>query len=230
MSAELIVLAPGQDNQPELLELPPQATSDEAKQPAEFTGQRLKIMRPQVYRALCVLLAQGLGVIRIGRLLGVSPNTVLAVRDAEGLTIDKVKEDLARVAHEGATLASEGIRDSLSKIFERQTPLDIKTLKDLAVVFGILVQNGQLLAGQATARLETEVHAPDHDAFNRYIAALPEVTITHLGGEETGTKERVGRGDSDGHGPGGDGPGPGGDGAGPGAGTDDSSVGSTTKP
>ena len=67
----------------------------------------------------------------------------------------------------------------------------MRELKDLAVVYGILVQNGQLLAGQPTARLEVTTVKPDHDSFNEYLASL-----NPLKGEETGAKRGADEGET----------------------------------
>lgn len=168
--------------------LPAPAFFAEMEAKGEFTGERLFLQRPDTYKALVVLLGQGLGVIRIGKLLGVSPNTVMAVRKREGATIEHVKEHLAEVAHAGATLASESLLLALNEIAQRAHLLGVKDLKDLAVTYGILVQNGQLLAGQPTARVEiTDLRKPEHDDFNRYIQGL--ANATDLTAEKSAQKE-----------------------------------------
>ncbi len=176
----------------------------ELEQSGEFSGERLWRQRPDTYKAIVVLLGQRMGVIRIGQMLGVSPNTVLAVRDREQPAVDMVKEHLARVAHAGATLASEGILEALNTILQRKHSLGVKDLKELAVVYGILVQNGQLLAGQPTARVEvSEIRPPGHEDWNAYIRDLPAATITHLAGEKSGAKEggnAAGKANADAHG------------------------------
>jgi hypothetical protein len=175
--------------QPELLPAGADVFFAEPECSGEFTGERLFAKRPDTYKAIVVLLAQKMGVIRIGKLLSVSPNTVLAVRDREGASVDIVKEHLARVAHAGATLASEGILNALSDILQRRSCLAVKDLKELAVVYGILVQNGQLLSGQPTARIEVqELRKPDHEDFNAYIRSLPQAQVIHLEGETSGPK------------------------------------------
>jgi hypothetical protein len=158
----------------------------------EFTGARLCKARPDTYKAIVVLLGQGVGVIRIGQLLGVSCNTVMAVRDRELPAVEQVKEHIARVAHSGALLASEGILERLNELMTdpiQRRCLDIKDLKDLAVVFGILTSNAQLLAGQPTARVEIAQATPAHSDFNAYIAQLKNCAPTHLGEETPGQKE-----------------------------------------
>lgn len=168
----------------------------------EFTGERLFHQRPDVYKAIVLLRAQqpAVGVIRIAKLLSVSPNTVMAVDAREGVTIDMVKSRLAEVAHSGALLASESILEALNEKAKGAHLLSVRDLKDIAVVYGILVQNGQLLAGQPTARLELgEAQKPQHEDFNRYLAGLPAVqTIdiaeappaTDLGADISAQKER----------------------------------------
>lgn len=179
--------------------LPADAFFSELEATGEFTGERLFHQRPDTYKAIVLLLAQQppAGVIRIGKLLSVSPNTVMAVRDREGVTIDAVKQRLAEVAHSGALLASESILEALNEKAKNAHLLGIRDLKDLAVVYGILVQNGQLLAGQPTARVEVgELQKPQHDDFNRYLAELPTVQVidiadassTGLAGEKSGAK------------------------------------------
>lgn len=157
----------------------------------DFTGERLFQQRPDTYKSVVVLLGQRVGVIRIGRLLGVSPGTVMAVRDREGATIGIVQDHLARVSHAGATVASEGLLEQLSDILSRGTKLEMKALKDLAVIYGILNQNAQLLAGMPTARVEvTDGARPEHDDFNAYLASLRNAAPdTHLSGEKSGVKE-----------------------------------------
>lgn len=163
---------------------------EELEAKGEFTGERLHDRRPDTYKAIVVLLGQKMGVIQIGKMLQVSPNTVMAVRDRENPAIEAVKEHLARIAHAGANLASEGILLALNDILQRRSCLAVKDLKELAVVYGILVQNGQLLAGQPTARVEwQEVQKPEHDDFNRYISGLPQAKVIDLEGEKSAAKE-----------------------------------------
>lgn len=179
------------DSAPSLPGLAAPSFFAELEAKGEFTGERLFQQRPDTYKAVVVLLGQRLGVIRIGGLLGVSPNTVMAVRDREGATIDLVKEHMANIANQGATLASEAILIALNQRAKDAHLLGIKDLKELAVVYGILVQNGQLLAGQPTARVELSAaqKPSEHDDFNRYISGLPTVQTTGLTVETSGQKE-----------------------------------------
>lgn len=219
-------------NQPPLpgLPVPSFFSFAELEAKGDFTGERLFHQRPDVYKAVVLLLAQQMGVIRIGKLLSVSPNTVMAVRDREGVTIDQVKLRLADVAHSGALLASESILEALNAKAATAHLLSVRDLKDIAVVYGILVQNGQLLAGQPTARVEMgELQKPQHEDFNRYLASLPTAQVidiaegnsTGLAGEKSAAKTGAVPGGSDGA----SGLGP--DGA-PGPATDGESIGKPT--
>lgn len=187
MSDSLIEAAQAQ---PDLLPTQPGSFFAELEVKGEFTGERLFAQRPDAYKSAVILLGQGMGMIRIGKLLGISPNTVMAVRDREGGSIDAVKTHLARVAHAAATLGSELILEKLNELARQRNPLSTKDLKDLAITYGIMVQNGQLLAGQPTARVEVhEIQKPGHEDFNRYISSLPQAKVTHLEGEKVPQKE-----------------------------------------
>jgi hypothetical protein len=178
--------------QPDLLPGVPSAPLFTLENKGEFTGERLHRCRPDTYKAVCVLLAQGLGVIKIGELLGVSSNTVMAVRDREKTAVDQIKGHLAKVALSAATLASEGILEQLNTIVSNpllRSGLGVKELKELAVVYGIMVQNAQLLSGAATARIEiAEAAPPAHEDFNAYLATLKTAGSTHLEGETPAPK------------------------------------------
>jgi hypothetical protein len=189
MSEQQSLMMPD-ERQPELLPTRDPVFGDLERR-GDFTGDRLFQQRPDTYKAVVVLLGQGIGVIKIGKLLSVSPNTVMAVRDRERLPIEIVRDHLARVAMDGATLASEAMRDGLSAVAGRADKLEVKDLRDLAVLYGILVEKAQLLSGQPTARVQVEELKPaEHDAFNDYLRALKPAKVIHLEGETSGEKER----------------------------------------
>lgn len=153
----------------------------------EFTGERFFAQRPEDYRMVVSLLAEGLGVIRIGSIMRVSPNTVMAVRDREGESIDIVKQRLAGLAHRGAAMLLEAVIEDVNDPVKRGK---IAT-RDKAVAAAVLVDKGQLLSGEATMRVElTEQTAPDHDDYNAYIARLRSAKASGMGlvGETAGQK------------------------------------------
>ena len=128
----------------------------------EFTGARLFEKRPETYSAIVRLLAEGLGMIRIGRLLSVSPNTVRAVRDRERASVDIEKEGVARLCLHGAEMCVEGILEDLDDPKRRKKT----STKDKAIVAGILTEKHQLLSGGLTSRVGV-VAQPSHDDFLR---------------------------------------------------------------
>lgn len=126
-------------------------SAEESGETPEFTGVRLFSARPETYKAIVALSAEGLGAMRIGKILHVSPNTVLAVRAREPESIDIEKRRLAGLSREGARMCVEGIIEMLLD------PEQLKkiSLKDKGIVFGILAEKSELLSGSPTARLQT---------------------------------------------------------------------------
>ena len=58
----------------------------------------------------------------------------------------------------------------------RRKKLTVRDVQSLEVASGIAMQNGQLLAGLPTGRIEIEnLRQPDHEDFNRQLARLPSV-------------------------------------------------------
>lgn len=131
-----------------------------------YTGERLFTQRPETYRAAVSLLAEGVGILRIAKLLKVSPSTVIAVRDREPGAIEIEKARLAKACLRGAQLCVEGIVEDLSDDERRKK---IPTSQK-AITAGILTEKHQLLTGQATGRLERVDAQPGHEAFLNAIA------------------------------------------------------------
>lgn len=136
--------------------------------PMEFTGERLFSRDPDRYMLIVGLLAEGTGIGRIGRLLHVSPNTVMAVRDREGTAIDMVRERLAKRATYGAELCIEAIIEDLSDPKARSR---IST-RDKSIIAGVLADKGELLAGKPTVRVETSSAEPGHGQILSYLESL----------------------------------------------------------
>ncbi len=150
------------------------------EQRGEFTGERLFLQRRGVYDAIVRLLGEGrLGVKAIGSTLGVSVNTVRAVRDREPGAVDTQRAKTVKHLADFVELAAGRLADEAGEM----------PLGQLAVPLGIAVEKMQLLTGGATARVEI-VEVPPVDAFNDYIAGLP--TVTGLG---TGERRQKGAAD-----------------------------------
>ncbi len=142
----------------------------------EFTAARFFSNEPEKYRTIISLVAEGLGVIRIGKLLKVSPNTVMAVRDREGEIVDIEKERISRAARSAARMCIEGIIEDLSDP-ERRKKI---SARDKSIIHGVLIEKSELLSGGATSRVEIKNADPSHDDFNAYIDSLPLADIQEM--------------------------------------------------
>lgn len=160
-------------------------SEDESRESPEFTGARLFSTRPDTYRSIISLSAEGIGVLRIARILHVSPSTVLAVRSREPEKLEIEKNRVATLSREAARMCVEAILDALAD------PEQIKDLsiKDLGIVHGILVEKSELLSGSPTSRIQV---GPSSDVdFVQYMSQIrDEYTRRRMGlGEgKEGTK------------------------------------------
>ena len=130
----------------------------------EFTGERLFRDRPGIYSAVVRMAAEGLSISAAARALGVSRNTVAAVREREGITIEQDKKELMK-------LFGTARRLSVEKVIELIP--DLKSAKDAAITAAVMVDKYALLAGEATSRVERVEVKPDQ--VQAYLDALPVV-------------------------------------------------------
>ncbi len=162
-------------------QLPAEFFSEEESR-GVFTGARLFSAKPELYKAIIALSAEGLGAIRIGRVLRVSPNTVLAVRAREPSEIDIEKKRLSELSREAARMCVEGIVEMLSDPDQTKK----MSLKDKGIVFGILTEKSELLSGSPTARVQS-VGVPTGIEVVEYLHWLR--AQMGLGEERKGAKE-----------------------------------------
>jgi hypothetical protein len=149
----------------------------------EFSGERLLVRRPEVYRAICRMSAEGLSMSAMARALGVSRNTVCAVRDREGFSIEQDKKDLLRDVRRAARLSVERAIELVPSI---------NSAKDAAIVAAVMIDKMQLLSGEATARVErVEV---SQDKLSEMLASLPilEAEVLPLTGPSEAAPEQKG--------------------------------------
>lgn len=148
----------------------------------EFTGERLLARRPETYRAIVRMLAEGLSGSSIARACQVSRNTVAAVREREGFSIEQQKKELLTTIRRGSQVAAERVVELIPHI---------QNAKDAAITLAVLVDKAQLLAGEATSRVE-RVDATE-DKLRDMLASLPvlegEVVQT---GPSSGAPEQKG--------------------------------------
>jgi hypothetical protein len=149
----------------------------------EFSGERLLARRPEVYRAICRMSAEGLSMSAMARALGVSRNTVAAVQEREGISIEQHKKELLRNVRTAARLSVERVVELVPSI---------TNAKDAAIVAAVMVDKLQLLSGEATARVErVEV---SQDKLSEMLASLPilEAEVLPLTGPSADAPEQKG--------------------------------------
>lgn len=156
----------------------------------EFSGDRLFAQQPDKYRRVVWMLGQGFGTLKIAGELQVSRNTVKAIRKREGETIDLVKQRLGDLAHDVAETAWSEISELLQEILndpKRRREITVKDLKDLGLLGAMATDKGQLLAGEATHRLELSNTGPTFDDFNDVVASAKPI---NSGREKSAQKGR----------------------------------------
>jgi transcriptional regulator with XRE-family HTH domain len=160
----------------------------------EFSGERLLARRPEVYRAICRMSAEGLSMSAMARALGVSRNTVAAVQEREQFPIEQQKKELLKNVRTAARLSVERVVELVPSI---------NNAKDAAIVAAVMVDKLQLLSGEATSRVEkVEVN---QDKLSEMLASLPVLEaevlpVTGPHGSESGQKGSDGSGGLDGSG------------------------------
>jgi len=130
----------------------------------EFTGERLFRDRPGIYAAVVRMAAEGLSISATARALGVSRNTVCAVRDREGISIEQEKKEVLKLLQKGMRLGAERTIELLP---------ETKSARDAALVTAIMTDKHQLLSGEATARVERVEIRPDQ--VRAFVDSLPVI-------------------------------------------------------
>jgi hypothetical protein len=151
----------------------------------EFTGERLFRDRPGVYAAVVRMAAEGQSISASARALGVSRNTVCAVRDREGYSVEQDKKELLKDLRRASRLGVEKVIELLP---------ETKAAKDAAIVAAVMVDKMQLLSGEATARVERVEVRPDQ--VKAFVDSLPVIEAelvedeiaTGVAGETSGQK------------------------------------------
>ena len=112
----------------------------------EFTGERLSERKPELYRACVRLLGDGTPYLSIAKLLGISVNTVAAVKRKEKFSIESLKREQSEKYRLAGALAGERAIEMLSDD-ERAKEIP---LNQLAIASGIFTEKAELLSGGAT--------------------------------------------------------------------------------
>jgi hypothetical protein len=127
-----------------------------------YTGERLKLLRPQAYRRVVQLLAEPrehVSIREICRQCHVTDDTVKAVEKREAIPIAARKEQLMVQAARIAKLAYDRVEDQI----------DSAPLPQAVVTAGVFTDKFQLLSGDATA-----------PAFNLNLKVEPVNIVEHF--------------------------------------------------
>lgn len=196
MSAESQSLMLGSGEQLALLDVDAAGLPAEAYAMAEsagrFTGERIFSTNRQLYNAIVALLGHSMPYREISEICGVSVNTVCAICHREGTPVETIRERIGRLAMDVSALTVEAMRDVLADPELRRS----LSFKDLAIAHGIATQNGQLLLGGATARMETSEAVPTHEEYQKMLRNVTPPATGLIGDSSPQRAALPGQGDA----------------------------------
>jgi hypothetical protein len=150
----------------------PPSQPDGGKSKGNYTGERLKVLRPETYRKVVELLAKPrahVSIREICRQCHVTDDTVKAIERREAISIAARKETLMVQAARIAKRAYDRVEDQI----------DSAPLPQAVVAAGVFTDKLQLLSGDATARLQSfnlNIKPVDLvDQFHKLHAAIREM-------------------------------------------------------
>jgi hypothetical protein len=190
-AAEQLDLIPSDQMPPALFERD-EAGADffgSARGAGEYTGARLFAQNPEKYRMIVSLLAESVGILRIGRILKVSPSTVIAVRDREPDAVEIEKQRLSRLARGVAHMCIEAVAEDLSSESRREKV----STRDKAIVAGVLLDKARDLGGGVPAQFDGDMPRPAREEWASLVAALSGVAAAAAASGTTGPGGKTGQ-------------------------------------
>ena len=145
-----------------LLRLPEAAAA--ARLFPEHTAARFFAARPEDYRRIAALIAEGVGIGTIAKGFGCGVGTIYAIRRREGFEIRKIKMQLSTRCREVAGMAIEAAAEALT-----DGRRDKMSAKDAALTAGILLDKGEAL-DPLPEPSKISVTIPQHDDYLRDLA------------------------------------------------------------
>lgn len=128
-------------------QLPDSIFSDEERGDApRYTAERLKSKRPEDYRRVMSMLAGGMGLLAIARMVRVHHMTVAAVRDQAGDQIDMIKQGIRRNVRLAVAIAAERLPEVMANLTAAQMP----------IATAVLIDKLAQLDGEPTQRIEVK--------------------------------------------------------------------------
>jgi hypothetical protein len=138
---------------------------ERSKPRGNYTGERLKLLRPETYRRVVELLAEPREQVpydHICRLLRVSEHTVKAIERAESASIAERKQRLLAKALRIANKAADRIEDQV----------DGANITQATVAFGVATEKALLLSGDPTLHVGHSLQLPEPVNIARYFEEL----------------------------------------------------------
>jgi hypothetical protein len=128
-----------------------QSEGEQSKRKGRFTGQRLKLLRPETYRQAVELLAEPREQVpydHICRLLRASEHTLKAIQKAESLSIAERKQRLLDKALRIASKAADSVEDQI----------DDANITQATVAFGVSTEKIMLLLGESDGGVPVQIN------------------------------------------------------------------------
>ncbi len=154
-----------------------QSEREQSKPRGRFTGQRLKTLRPDIYRRAVELLAEPREQVpydHICRLLRVSEHTLKAIEETESLSIAERKEKLLAKAWRLANKAIDRVEDQI----------DGANITQGTIAFGVATEKMMLLLGETGGvPLQVNLQFTGELLHQRYNELVAEISGTLTNGE-----------------------------------------------
>jgi hypothetical protein len=144
---------------------------DRPKSRANYTGERLKMLRPETYREVVRLLAEPrehVSYREICRQCHVTDDTVKAVEQREAVPIAARKQELMMQAARIAKRAADRVEDEI----------DNPPLPQAVVAFGVMTDKISLLSNNDPARIEVQIShtgAPSAQTLHKQLIELARI-------------------------------------------------------
>src|SRR5262249_22043682 len=165
-----------------------QSNTAQSKPRGRFTGQRLKMLRPETYRQAVELLAeprQHVPYDHICRKLHVSEHTLKAIEKAESLSIAERKQRLLDKALRIASKAADRVEDQIEGANITQS----------TVAFGVMTDKAMLLLAEAAAGVppvQVNLQVNNQSLQDRYNELVRKLEAQDFGEKATSNGDAMG--------------------------------------
>lgn len=120
-------------------------------------------------KAICGALAEGHGILRVAKAFGVSPHTVMGIRDRHPELIAMEKQQLSRTYGKILAVGAE-------RLLEGMVTGQLSAAQ-ISVPLGIVADKKALLDGEPTVIVAEQRKVPTMEDLDRMIAALPRAKV-----------------------------------------------------